>query len=178
MCKSSLCLVTNKLITINFDTFTVHQAWKPYNTHFYFHLVMVCLSSYYIFESFWHTPNNWYMTISNTFLISICKISLIDENHYIIDSSMTKEVCKRIRTKFLVCIEKEKFDSIQTSANRIKRFYNIWMHIRQTKFKKTQNVNLKLPKRIFICITGHCIVMFLRKSYYSDFSLVVLFSIS
>ena len=43
--KSSLCLVTNKLITINFDTFTVHQAWKPYNTHFYFHLVMVFLSS-------------------------------------------------------------------------------------------------------------------------------------
>ena len=115
------------------------------------------------------------MTISNTFLISICKISLIDKNHYNIDSSMTKEVCKRIRTKFLVCIEKEKFDSIQTSANRIKRFYNIWMHIRQTKFKKTQNVNLKLPKRILICITGHCIVMFPRSSYYGYFSLVILY---
>ena len=117
------------------------------------------------------------MLISNTFLISICKISLIDKNHYIIDSSMTKEVCKRIRAEFSVCIEKEKFDSIQTQANRIKRFYNIWMHIRQTKFKKTQNVNLKLPKRIFICITGHCIVMFLRSSYYSDFSLVVFLNV-
>ena len=115
------------------------------------------------------------MTISNTFLISICKISLIDKNHYIIDSSMTKEVCKRIRAKFSVCIEKEKFDSIQTQANRIKRFYNIWMHIRQTKFKKTQNVNLKLPKRILICITGHCIVMFPRSSYHGYFSLVILY---
>ena len=86
---------------------------------------------------------------------------------------MTREVCKRTRTKFSVCIEKEKFDSIQTQANRIKRFYNISMHIKQTKFKKTQNVNLKLPKRIFICITGHCIVMFPRSSYYSDFSLVI-----
>ena len=118
---------------------------------------------------------NLYMTISNTFLISICKISLIDKNHYIIDSSMTKQVCKRIRAKFSVCIEKEKFDSIQTQANRIKRFYTIRMHIRQTKFKKTQNVNLKLPKRIFICITGQCIVMFPRSSYYSDFSLVILY---
>ena len=114
---------------------------------------------------------NLYMTISNTFLMSICKTSLIDKNYYSIDSSMTREVCKRTRTKFSVCIEKEKFDSIQTQANRIKRFYNIWMHIRQTKFKKTQNVNLKLPKRIVICITGHCIVMFPRSSYYSDFSI-------
>ena len=114
---------------------------------------------------------NLYMTISNTFLISICKTSLIDKNYYSIDSSMTREVCKRTRTKFSVCIEKEKFDSIHTQANRIKWFYNIWMHIRETKFKKTQNVNLKLPKRIFICITGHCIVMFPRSSYYSDFSI-------
>ena len=115
------------------------------------------------------------MTISNTFLISICKIYLIDKNHGIIDLSMTKEVCKRIRAKFSVCIEKEKFDSIQTQANRIKRFYNISMHIKQTKFKKTQNVNLKLPKRIFICITGHCIVMLPTNSCHSDFSLVILY---
>ena len=88
---------------------------------------------------------------------------------------MTKEFCKRIRAEFSVCIEKEKFDSIQTQANRIKRFYNIWMHIRETKFKKTQNVNLKLPKRIFICITGHWIVMFPRSSYYSDFSITLFY---
>ena len=49
------------------------------------------------------------------------------------------------------------------------------MHIRQTKFKKTQNVNLKLPKRILICITGHCIVMFPRSSYHGYFSLVILY---